>query len=54
MPGVLLPEVIGEVVDRFDGPVIAGGLVRTEEQVKVALNAGAAAVSTSKEELWKL
>lgn len=53
MPG-LLPFLIKKIKDEIEQPIIAGGLVSTEDQVKSALEAGAIAISTSKEELWKL
>jgi glycerol uptake operon antiterminator len=53
LPGVI-PHMIREVKERTGIPVIAGGLIRTEDDVKVALEAGAAAVTTSKRELWKI
>ena len=35
-------------------PVIAGGLISDKEDIIAALDAGAAAISTTKEELWFL
>jgi glycerol uptake operon antiterminator len=51
LPG-LLPPWIREVRERTGVPVIAGGLIRTREEVAAALEAGAAAVTTSRAELW--
>ncbi|WP_339233950.1 glycerol-3-phosphate responsive antiterminator [Oceanobacillus sp. FSL W7-1281] len=51
LPG-LMPEVIEEITEEIDIPVIAGGLIKEEEQVKAALDAGAVAVSTSSRKLW--
>lgn len=51
LPG-LMPEVIEEITGEIDIPVIAGGLIKEEEQVKAALDAGAVAVSTSSRKLW--
>jgi glycerol uptake operon antiterminator len=51
LPG-LLPQWIREVKDRTGVPVIAGGLIRTREEAAAALEAGAAAVTTSRPELW--
>lgn len=53
LPGVV-PQIITEVQDRTGIPVIAGGLIRSEEDVLNALNSGAKAVSTSNPKLWKL
>ncbi|WP_100010466.1 glycerol-3-phosphate responsive antiterminator [Lentibacillus sediminis] len=53
LPG-LMPRVIRQIHDETGLPIIAGGLIRTEEEAHAALNAGAVAVSTSKRELWKM
>lgn len=53
----IMPGVIGKVIRRFSGshvPVIAGGLIQTKAEVTEALNCGAMAVSTGKQELWYL
>lgn len=52
MPG-LLPKVIAELAAMTEIPVIAGGLVETEAEVRAALAAGASAVSTGQSELWR-
>ncbi|MDR1892598.1 MAG: glycerol-3-phosphate responsive antiterminator [Oscillospiraceae bacterium] len=51
MPGVI-PRVIANFAARIDIPVIAGGLIDSKGDVAAALAAGAAAVSTGKQELW--
>ena len=51
----IMPGVIGKIIQRFAAcniPLIAGGLVETRQEVTNALNLGAFAVSTGKEELW--
>lgn len=51
----IMPGVMGKIISRFSGgniPLIAGGLVETRQEVTNALNLGALAVSTGKEELW--
>lgn len=51
----IMPGVMGKIIRRFSGgsiPLIAGGLVETRQEVTNALNLGALAVSTGKEELW--
>ncbi|WP_226580502.1 glycerol-3-phosphate responsive antiterminator [Halobacillus litoralis] len=53
LPGIL-PGMIQEIRGHIGIPVIAGGLIRTEEEVESALASGAAAVSTSRAELWRL
>ncbi len=59
MPDLIevIPGVIGKAIERFAGgpvPVIAGGLIETKAEVTEALRCGAAAVSTSREDLWYL
>jgi glycerol uptake operon antiterminator len=51
LPGVILPAVIG-LMPRFDVPVLAGGFVRTEGDVRAILAAGALGVTTSSHALW--
>ncbi len=54
----ILPGVIGKIIGRFSRevsvPLIAGGLIETKAEVMDALQQGAIAVSTGKEELWYL
>ena len=52
MPGVL-PFMIEEVRERTGIPIIAGGLIRSAEDVERALAAGALAVTTSNTKLWE-
>ncbi len=52
LPGVI-PHMIKEVKERTGIPVIAGGLVRTVEEVEEAVRAGAVAVTSSRKELWQ-
>ena len=51
LPGIM-PDMIHEVKERTGIPVIAGGLIRTSLHVRQALDAGAAAITTSRRELW--
>ncbi|MFT8318722.1 MAG: glycerol-3-phosphate responsive antiterminator [Sporolactobacillus sp.] len=53
LPGVI-PGMIREVVSKTGLPVIAGGLIRTRQNIREALDAGAAAISTSKPDLWEM
>ena len=53
LPGVV-PQIIKEVQEKTGIPVIAGGLIRTEQDVINALESGAKAVSTSNPELWNI
>ncbi|WP_272495853.1 glycerol-3-phosphate responsive antiterminator [Bacillus pinisoli] len=51
LPGII-PDFIKEISEETKIPVIAGGLIRTEEEVQHALNGGAFAVTTSNRDLW--
>ncbi|MBP1990491.1 glycerol-3-phosphate responsive antiterminator [Paenibacillus eucommiae] len=52
LPGVM-PHIIKEVGERTGIPIFAGGLIRSISDVENALQAGAAAVTTSHQDLWK-
>ncbi len=52
LPGVM-PKVIRKLAVLSPVPVIAGGLILDKEDVICALSAGASAVSTSMQEVWK-
>lgn len=52
MPGVM-PRVIREITTMTALPIIAGGLVGTQEEIDEALAAGALAVSVGTKELWR-
>ncbi len=51
MPGVV-PRAIKEFKNVLSVPIIAGGLIEFESDIKSAFDAGASAVSTSMENLW--
>jgi glycerol uptake operon antiterminator len=51
LPGTL-SNMIQEVSNEVDIPILAGGFIRTVEDVENSLNAGAIAVTTSNVELW--
>ncbi|XZF75797.1 glycerol-3-phosphate responsive antiterminator [Bacillus sp. AL-1R] len=51
LPGALT-NVIAEVKERTGIPILAGGFIRTVEEVNAALNAGATAITTSDKDLW--
>lgn len=51
MPGVA-PKIIRQIKEKTDIPVIAGGLIDNEAEVREAINNGANAISTGKVELW--
>lgn len=52
LPGAM-PSLIKEVRQRIDIPVLAGGFIKTPEEVNNALEAGAHVVTTSNRELWE-
>lgn len=45
--------MIKEVSERTGIPILAGGLIRTPEDVEAALAAGATAVTTSNKQLFE-
>jgi len=51
LPGII-PEAIAEVKEQTGIPVIAGGLIKSEQHIDTALRAGATAITTSRKELW--
>jgi len=53
MPG-LLTNIIQEIHDSTDVPLVAGGLIRDKADILRALNGGACAISTTKSSLWAL
>lgn len=53
MPAIVTKK-IREFSELVNVPIIAGGLVETEEEVRAALKAGARVVSTGDTELWSL
>ena len=53
MPG-LIPKAIRAVSGRLSIPVIAGGMITEADEVAGALSAGALAVSTSDQTLWRM
>ncbi|OCL26864.1 hypothetical protein U472_05065 [Orenia metallireducens] len=52
LPGLVIPELIGELKQELDIPIIAGGLIKEIEQVKGLLKEDILAISTSQRELW--
>jgi glycerol uptake operon antiterminator len=53
LPGILLPQVRALLPD-LGRPLLAGGFVRSREDVAALLGSGAIAVTTSSEGLWGL
>lgn len=51
LPGVLFPSIV-DMMPPFRVPVLAGGFIRTETDVRAVLNAGALGVTTSSSALW--
>ncbi len=51
LPGIVLPQVLHLLPD-LGRPLLAGGFVRTVDDVRALLGCGAVAVTTSKQELW--
>ncbi|MCR4426705.1 MAG: glycerol-3-phosphate responsive antiterminator [Firmicutes bacterium] len=51
LPGII-PRVIGELARAMPVPIVAGGLVKTVDEIQNALRAGAAGVSVSNADLW--
>lgn len=52
LPGIM-PNIIQEIYEKTNIPIIAGGLVRTKSEIQQAFQAGAVAVSTSSSHLWE-
>lgn len=53
LPGIM-PAIIRQFAEATKVPVIAGGLIRTEEDIRLALDAGAVAATTSRKPLWSV
>jgi len=54
LPGIILPSLKSNISHLNLPPIIAGGLIKTETDVKKVLELGALAVSTSRKELWRI
>jgi glycerol uptake operon antiterminator len=53
LPGILLPDIRQSIPD-LGRPLLAGGFIRTQEDVQTVLLSGAIAVTSSGEVLWNL
>ena len=53
LPGSVPKSVVEELIAETGLPILAGGLIRTMDEVNSALHNGISAVSTSRQELWK-
>lgn len=51
LPG-LMPKIIGKIRSKTKTPVISGGLISEKSDVVTALNAGAAAISSTNSDVW--
>ena len=51
LPGILLPSIT-QLLPRLGIPVLAGGFIRSHDDVRAVMAAGAAGVSTSQADLW--
>ena len=54
LPGVILPEVADLVLPMLTVPLLAGGFIHDDFDVRALLAAGALAVTTSERALWSL
>ncbi|WP_258360935.1 glycerol-3-phosphate responsive antiterminator [Moorella sulfitireducens] len=54
LPGPVIPEIMADIKSNLAQPIIAGGLIKKEEQVKRLLDIGCLAISTSRSDLWAL
>ncbi|MFT8321567.1 MAG: glycerol-3-phosphate responsive antiterminator [Bacillus sp. (in: firmicutes)] len=53
LPGTM-PWMIKEIKEKVNVPILAGGLIRTKQEVENAIQAGATSITTSKKQLWTL
>lgn len=51
MPGII-PKVIKRLKKDLDMPIVAGGLIETQDEIKEAISCGAKAISIGKREFW--
>jgi glycerol uptake operon antiterminator len=52
LPGMILPKVMGKIRMSVSIPVIAGGLITSEEEIHELLSSGAVGISTSSSSLF--
>lgn len=52
LPGVVPASVVQELIHETGLPILAGGLIRTQEDVQHAIERGISAVTTSRQDLW--
>jgi glycerol uptake operon antiterminator len=51
LPGILLPSIT-QLLPRLGIPVLAGGFIRSADDVRAVMSAGAAGITTSQADLW--
>ena len=51
LPGILLPSIT-QLLPRLGIPVLAGGFIRSQDDIRAVMAAGAAGVTTSQADLW--
>ncbi len=51
LPGIM-PNIIREIKSKTHLPILAGGFIRTGEEIKSAIEAGVQAITTSRRDLW--
>ncbi len=52
LPGTVPANVVQELIRETSLPILAGGLIRTREDVDHAIERGISAISSSRQELW--
>lgn len=53
MPGIM-PRITKQLSESLEVPVIVGGLISNEDEVKKAIESGALGVSSSSEKIWRM
>ena len=53
LPALAYPKVATAYPELLERPVLAGGLLKNQEDISSILTAGAAGVSTSYQKLWR-
>jgi len=53
LPGAILPDV-HSLLPQLSVPLLAGGFIRTKDEARAVLAAGAAGVTTSSRDLWNM
>lgn len=53
LPGIM-PKIIKEIIKEINLPIISSGLISDKEDLELALQAGAIAISSSKKSIWSI